>query len=427
MIDLKYIRENRELVELAIAEKNDHADIKLLLEKDVQRREIIKDVEQLKHQRNVASEEIGRLKREKQDAAEMTGQMREISGKIKDMDRELTELDEVMRSILLAVPNIPHSSVPKGTSSNQNIAVREWGQEKTFDFTACDHLEIGEYLDIIDFKRGTKVSGSGFPFYKGAGALMERSLINFMLDIHTRQHGYTEIFPPFLVNRNAAIGTGQLPKSEEQMYHCSKDDLFCIPTAEVPVTNIYRDEVLPKEKLPLYHTAYSACFRREAGSWGKDTRGFLRLHQFNKVEMVKFVQPETSYDELEKLVNNAEDILKALNLKYRVLALCKGDLSFAAAKCYDLEVWAPVEKKWLEVSSCSNFEDFQARRANIRFRDKEGKVSFVHTLNGSGLATSRIIVALLETYQTRNKTLLVPEVLQSYMHGLTEIMPHRIV
>jgi seryl-tRNA synthetase len=298
------------------------------------------------------------------------------------------------------------------------------GEQKTFDFKPKDHLQLGASLDIIDFARGAKVTGAGFPVYKGLGALLERALINFMLDTHSRLNGYTEIFPPFLVNEDSLFGTGQLPKSREQMYYIGEDNLFCVPTAEVPVTNLHRDEVFEARKLPFGYCAYSACFRREAGSYGKDTKGFLRVHQFNKVELVKYVVPETSYDELEKLRGHAEGILKSLGLCYRVLALCDADLSFAAAKCYDLEAWAPGEQKYLEVSSCSNFEDFQARRMNIKFRPKPGdKPIFVHTLNGSGLATARILVAVLETYQTVRGTVMIPEVLQPYMHGIKEIRP----
>ncbi len=427
MLDLKFTRENADLVKKAVGDKNDKADIDGLLAKDEERRGIIKEVEELKRRRNVETEEIARLKREKQDASAKMAAMKEISGRIKEMDGRLAQLEVEIRGLQLCIPNLPHVSVPEGRDAAQNVVVREWGSEPKLDFAALDHMQLGEYLDILDFKRGAKIAGSGFPVYKGLGARLERALIQFMLDYHLDKHGYTEIFPPFMVNRDSATGTGQLPKSEEQMYLAEKDDLFLVPTAEVPVTNLYRDEILPVSALPVYHAAYSACFRREAGSYGKDTKGFLRVHQFNKVEMVKFVEPEKSYDELEALVQNAEDILKALGLKYRVLMLCRGDLSFAAAKCYDLEAWAPVENKFLEVSSCSNFEDFQARRANIRFKDREGKVRFLHTLNGSGLATSRIIVALLETYQTAQKTLIVPEVLRPYMGGVTEIPQRKLV
>jgi seryl-tRNA synthetase len=320
---------------------------------------------------------------------------------------------------LLSLPNLPHESVPIGTDEKDNPLVREWGEERQTDFKLKNHLELGEALGLFDFERGAKISGSGFPLYTGKGAKLERALINFMLDIHTEQHGYTEIFPPFVVRPESAITTGQLPKFAEDMYPSEKDDLWLIPTAEVPVTNIHRDEIMTADQLPINYTAYSACFRREAGSYGKDTRGFLRLHQFNKVELVKFVTPENSYSELETLVTHAETVLQSLGLRYRVIELCSGDLSFSAAKCYDIELWAPGEQKWLEVSSCSNFEDFQARRGNIRYRKtSDKKVDFVHTLNGSGVATPRLLVALLETYQNEDGSISIPQSLQSYMNAL---------
>jgi seryl-tRNA synthetase len=327
---------------------------------------------------------------------------------------------------MIWVPNVPHDSVPHGDSAADNTVVATHGDPMQFDFEPRDHLQLGAALDIIDFTRGAKISGAGFPVYKGHGALLERALINFMLDTHVRKNGYCEIFPPFLVNAESLFGTGQLPKSQDQMYYINEDKLYCIPTAEVPVTNLHRDEVFDAGQLPVRYCAYSACFRREAGSYGKDTKGFLRVHQFNKVELVKLVGPETSYDELESLRGHAEGILSALGLHYRVLHLCDADLSFAAAKCYDLEAWAPAEKKFLEVSSCSNFEDFQARRMNIRFRPKPGeKPRFVHTLNGSGLATARTLVAILETYQTPAGNVRVPVVLRPYMHGMEEITPKK--
>ena len=316
------------------------------------------------------------------------------------------------------IPNLPHSSVPVGKSAEENVEVRRWlpeGFKFENDFKPMDHVELGKKLNILDFERGAKISGSGFPVYKGKGATLERSLINFMLDYHLQNHNYSEIFPPFLVNKESLRGTGQLPKMEEDMYTIEKDGLYAIPTAEVPITNIHRDEILSEKELPIKYVGYSACFRREAGSYGKDSKGFLRVHQFNKVEMVKFVKPETSYDELEFLVKDAEDILQALNIPYRILLLCSGDLSFSAAKCYDIETWSPAENKWLEASSCSNFEDFQGRRANIRFRNEQTKKpEFVHTLNGSGLATSRLMVSLLETYQTPEGKIVVPKVLHKY-------------
>jgi len=318
------------------------------------------------------------------------------------------------------MPNLPHESAPNGKSSADNVVVREWGESRPKIFTPKNHIELAESLDILDFKRGTKLAGSGFVLYKKGGAKLERALLNYFLDTNTK-NGFTEVFPPFMVNPACAEGTGQLPKSREQMYYVNEDDLFLIPTAEVPVTNIFRDEILSYKDLPIHYTAYSACFRREAGSWGKDTRGFLRVHEFNKVEMVKFCEPEKSYEEHETLVNCAEELLKGLGLRYRVLNLCKGDMSFAASKCYDLEVFAEGEGRWLEVSSCSNFEDFQARRANIRYRDREGKVQFVHTLNGSGLATARIIVSIIENYQLADGSIEVPAVLRPYMGGVDKI------
>ncbi|MBN1129052.1 MAG: serine--tRNA ligase, partial [Chitinispirillaceae bacterium] len=387
------------------------------------RRENIRDAERLKNLRNTRSQEIAALKKEKQDATALVEEMRTVSDTIKALDAARKSIDAELNEELLKLPNIPHETVHHGESEKDNKEIAVWGSPKTFGFEPKDHLQLGTALDIIDFARGAKISGAGFPVYKGHGALLERALISFMLDTHAH-NGYTEIFPPFLVNEESCVGTGQLPKSRDQMYYMNEDALFCIPTAEVPVTNLHRDELLDASILPLRYCAYSACFRREAGSYGKDTKGFLRVHQFNKVELVKMVVPERSYEELETLRADAEGIIRALGLHYRVLALCDADLSFAAAKCYDLEAWAPAEKKFLEVSSCSNFEDFQARRINIRYRPASGgKPRFVHTLNGSGLATARILVAILETCQTAAGTVEVPEVLQPYMHGMKEIGP----
>jgi len=426
MLDLQRIRDNPEAVKRASTNKKNPVNIDELIEIDGQRRAIIKEVEELKSLRNRKSPEIASLKKAKKEAeaAAVMEEMKAVSDKIKELDARQGIIEKQMRDIELWVPNVPHTSVPHGNSAEDNLEVLKHGAPKTYDFKLKDHLQIGTALDIFDFPRGAKVAGAGFPIYKGKGALLERALINFMLDTHVRAHGYCEIFPPFLVNEDSLLGTGQLPKSRDQMYAIGEDGLFCIPTAEVPVTNMHRDEVFEARQLPLKYCAYSACFRREAGSYGKDTKGFLRVHQFNKVELVKYVTPETSYDELESLRGNAESILRALGLHYRVLALCDADLSFAAAKCYDLEAWAPGEQKFLEVSSCSNFEDFQARRMNIRFRPKPGeKPKFVHTLNGSGLATARILVAILETYQTSGGSVIIPEALRPYMHGLTEITP----
>ncbi len=418
MLDIQKIRDNPELVQNAVKNKKCVIDIKELLSLDSKRREIIKEVETLKNQRNTFSPQIAVLKKEKKDATELLMKMKEVSDSIKNLDQELNNVNQKIDEIMIRIPNMAHSSVPHGESEKDNVVVFEWGETPEFDFKPKDHIEIGTALDIIDFPRGAKVTGAGFPVLKGQGALLERALINFFLDTHTRKNGYVEIFPPFMVNRASGFGTGQLPKSEEQMYYVNEDDLFCIPTAEVPVTNLHRDEVLESKNLPVKYCAYSACFRREAGSYGKDTKGYLRVHQFNKVELVKLTEPEKSYHELELLRKDAEGILQALGLRYRTLALCDADLSFAAAKCYDLEAWAPGEGKFLEVSSCSNFEDFQARRMNIRYRPEGQKPRLVHTLNGSGLATARILVAILETYQTKEGLVRVPDVLKPYMNGL---------
>jgi seryl-tRNA synthetase len=426
MLDLQRIRENPEAIKQAAINKKNPVDIDALISLDARRREIIKNVEELKGVRNKKSPEIAALKKVKKDeaAAALMEEMKGVSEKIKELDAEQNVAEEQVRSLMIWVPNVPHASVPHGDSAGDNVVVAIHGDPVQFDFEPKDHLQLGAALDIIDFGRGAKISGAGFPVYKGHGALLERALVNFMLDTHVRKNGYCEIFPPFLVNAESLFGTGQLPKAQDQMYYINEDKLYCIPTAEVPVTNLHRDEVLDAGQLPVKYCAYSACFRREAGSYGKDTKGFLRVHQFNKVELVKFVAPETSYDELESLRGDAEGILSALRLHYRVLQLCDADLSFAAAKCYDLEAWAPAEKKFLEVSSCSNFEDFQARRMNIRFRPRPNeKLRFVHTLNGSGLATARILVAILETYQTSTGSVSVPEVLRPYMHGMEEITP----
>ena len=418
MIDIKLIRENPELVKKAVASKNEKDTVDEILALDNKRREIIKKSEELKAKKNKVSQEVGRLKKAGENADEIINEMKKVADEIKVYDDELRDVDEKLNGLLLWVPNIPHESVPIGKSANENKVVREWIPEG-FNFNDgqkyLDHIELGKKFNILDFERGAKVSGSGFPLYIGRGATLERALINFMLDYHLREHNYTEVFPPFLVNRDSMRGTGQIPKLEEDMYHCSKDDLFPIPTAEVPVTNMHRNEILKENELPINYVSYSACFRREAGSYGKESKGFLRVHQFNKVEMVKIVKPESSYNELENLVENAEDILKALKIPYRIVLLCTGDLSFGASKCYDIETWSPAENKWLEASSCSNFETFQARRANIRFKGEEDKkVQFVHTLNGSGLATSRLMVSLLECTQTSEGKLIIPGVLQKY-------------
>ncbi len=416
MLDLKFIRENPELVKDGLQRKKTAVDLERILSLDARRREILGEVEAQKHRRNVVSEEIAKLKKEKQDASALIQEMQDVGRRIKGMDDEVKQIEEDLNGLLLTIPNLPHESVPEGDDASANAIVREWGKAPLFDFEPKSHLEIGERLDILDFKRGAKIAGSGFPLYKGLGAKLERALINFMLDLHVEKHGYRETFPPFLANPASMQGTGQLPKMAEDMYFCNEDDLYLIPTAEVPITNIHRNEILDGSELPIYYTGYSACFRREAGSYGKETKGFLRVHQFNKVEMVKLVNPDTSYDELESLVRDAEEVLQLLELPYRVMLLCAGDLSFAAAKCYDIEIWAAGEKKYLEVSSCSNFEDFQARRIPIRFRREKGaKPEYIHTLNGSGVATARLMVAILEQYQTDEGTVAVPDVLRKYV------------
>lgn len=421
MLDLKFIRENPDVVRRAIELKGEKDHVDEILNLDERRRELIKKGDALKARRNDVSEEIASLKKQGKDATELIEEMRKVSDEIKAIDGELREIEKKLEELLLWVPNIPHESVPVGKDAGDNVVVRTWGEVQEFDFEIMDHLSLGKKLGIIDFERGAKLTGSGFPLYIGKGATLERALINFMLDLHIQKHGYVEVFPPFLVNEASMRGTGQIPKLKEDMYYCPEDDLYLIPTAEVPVTNIHRDEILDISELPKKYVAYSACFRREAGSWGRETRGFLRVHQFNKVELVKFTTPETSYDELESLVRDAEEVLQLLNIPYRVVLLCTGDMSFSSAKTYDIEVWSPAEKKWLEASSCSNFEDFQARRMNVKFRrDKKSKPEFVHTLNGSGLATSRLMVALLENYQTPEGKVIVPKVLHKYT-GFTMI------
>jgi len=422
MLDIRFIRENPQRIKDAIKAKNETADVDAILQLDEKRREIIRQAESLKKQRNDNSALVGQYKKEKKDAGELIEKTKRISAQIKQLDQEQQVVDAALEDALSRIPNLPHASTPIGKSAADNKVVKEWGSFPQFDFKVKDHLTLGEQLDILDFKRGGKISGSGFPVYKGLGARLERAVINYMLDLHIANHGYTEVFPPFVVNRESMYGTGQIPKLAEDMYHIEKDGLYLIPTAEVPVTNLLRNEILDEGDLPIKYCAYSACFRREAGSYGKDTRGFLRVHQFNKVEMVNFVHPEKSYDFHEQLLQEATEILEALDLPYRVLLLCSGDLSFAAAKCYDIETWSVAENKWLETSSVSNFEDFQARRAAIRYKSGQGgKPAFVHTLNGSGLATSRLIVSLMEHYQQADGSITVPQVLRPYMGGIDRI------
>jgi seryl-tRNA synthetase len=422
MLDLKFVRQNADLVREAIANKGEKVDLNRFLSLDQEYRDLLVRGDRLKHERNVVSKQIGALPGKDQEAGEQMAKMREVSRQIKDLDARGKVLEDEIQQIAMAIPNIPHSSVPIGRDDGDNVEIKRWGELPQFDFQPLPHWEIGERLDILDLKASSKISGSGFILLKGLGALLERALISFMLDLHTREHGYLEVAPPFLVNRKSMEGTGQIPKLSEDMYLCEQDDLFLIPTAEVPLTNIHREDILRGDDLPQNYVAYTACFRREAGSYGKDTRGITRVHQFDKVELVKFVRPERSYDELENLLGHAEKVLQLLNLPYRIRVLCTGDLSFAAAKCYDIEVWAAGQDKFLEVSSCSNFEDFQARRSGIRFRETPGaKSEYVHTLNGSGVALPRTVIAILENCQTASGDVLIPEVLHPYMRDLKRI------
>ena len=416
MLDIKFIRENPNMVKEALKNRNVDFDIDALLQLDKEQRFLIVEVDTLKNLRNKESEEIATLKREGKDAISKIKEMKSISQKIKELDHRVGELHAKITNIVMLIPNMPHLSIPVGPNAMANKTIREWGRLPNFKFKPLNHIELGEKLGIMDFSKSAKISGSGFSLFIGDGASMVRALMNFMIDMHTQKHGYKEIWPPALVNRQSMTATGQLPKLEDDMYRLKDDDLFLIPTAEVPVTNIHRDSILSSEDLPLYYTAYTPCFRREAGSYGKETKGLSRVHQFDKVEMVKFVKPETSYDELESLVENAEDVLQALKLPYRVRLLSTGDISFAASKCYDIELWSAGSGLWLEVSSCSNFEDFQARRGNIKYRDsKTGKASYVHTLNGSGVAFARLIIAILENYQQKDGSVEIPKALHKYM------------
>ena len=421
MLDLKTIRSNPEMIRAGLKKRDSKVSIDEIIELDRDKRELISRVNLLKEERNKVSGEIGRLKKEKKDAREIILEMKKVSQKIKDFDVQIKEMEEKLHHILLEIPNLPHGSVPIGEDEKDNPEIRSWGKPKKFDFMPLPHWDIGEALDILDFERGAKISAARFTVLKGMGAKLERALTNFMLDLHTDKHGYYEIFPPFLVNGETMTGTGQLPKFEDDLFKTT-NGFYLIPTAEVPLTNLRRGEILKEEDLPLYFTAYTACFRKEAGSYGKDVRGLIRQHQFNKVELVKICKPEDSYNELESLTVNAEEVLKQLELPYRVILLCTGDMGFSAAKTYDLEVWIPSQKRFREISSCSNCEDFQARRANIRYRSKENeKVNYVHTLNGSGLAVGRTLVAVLENYQQKDGSVVIPDVLRPYMGGVEKI------
>jgi len=423
MLDPKRIRTEIDLVREACRFKKTDVDLDRYLVREEKRREILVQVETLKAEKNRASEEIGKAKKAGKDAAEAVTAMKKVGDDIKALDGHLAEIEAELQTLQHWIPNIPHSSVPRAEADG-NVVVRTVGTPRTFDFTPKPHWELATSLGLLDFERAGKIAGGGFLLFTGKGARLERALINFMLDFHTTKHGYTEVSPPHVVRRESLFGTGQLPKLEADMYRLADEDLFLNPTAEVPVTNIYQDEILEGAHLPIYLTAYCASYRREAGSYGRDTRGIVRVHQFDKVEIVKFVRPETSYDEHEKLLKDAEDILLALELPYRVVLLAAGDLSFAAAKCYDLETWAPGENRWLEVSSCSNFEDFQARRAGIRFRPEKGaKVEFLHTLNASGLALPRTFATIVEYHQTAQGTVRIPDALVPYMDGVRELTP----
>ena len=423
MIDIKKLRDNPQHFKDKWKARGLDVDVDDILTKDQDWRNTLTEVEQLKHTRGVESKKIGQIKKEGGDATEQMAAVKKIGDQIKELDEKAASLSNDIRNTLLALPNPPSDSTPIGSTEEDNPFVRDWGTKAEFDFTPKAHWDLGEDLQILDMPRGAKLSGSGFALYRGAGAQLERALFNFFLDRHT-ENEYEEYWTPFLVNEKALEGTGQLPKFQEELYHAERDNLYLIPTAEVPVTNIYAGEILEKGDLPKYMTAYTPCFRREAGAAGKDTRGIIRMHQFNKVEMVKLVEPETSYTELETLVADAEQLLQNLGLHYRVIELCSGDLGFSAARCYDIEVWAPGCKRYLEVSSCSNFEDYQARRCNIRYRPEKGeKPQFIHTLNGSGLALPRCVVAIMETYQREDGSIEIPDVLVPYMNGRTEILP----
>lgn len=417
MLDIKFLRSNLEEVKSRLQHRGeDLSELDHFEELDVKRRELIVEAEQLKSKRNEVSQQVAELKREKKDAGQLIAEMREVGDKIKVLDEELKTVETTLEQILLGIPNIPHESVPVGDTEDENVPIRHWGEKTQFAFEFKPHWDIATDLDILDFERAGKVTGSRFVFYKGLGARLERALFNFMLDLHTEEHGYVEVLPPYMVNRASMTGTGQLPKFEEDAFLVEQKDYFLIPTAEVPVTNLHRDEILSSDDLPISYAAFSACFRSEAGSAGRDTRGLIRQHQFNKVELVKFAKPEDSYEQLEILTGHAEKVLQLLKLPYRVMSMCTGDLGFTAAKKYDIEVWMPSYDTYREISSCSNFEAFQARRANIRFRrDPKGKPEHVHTLNGSGLAIGRTVAAILENYQQEDGTVVIPEVLRPYM------------
>jgi seryl-tRNA synthetase len=422
MLDAKYIREHIDEVRERLGFRGQAFSLDQFVLIDGERRKAIQEWERLRALQKKVSDEVSKRKKEGTDASELISEMKKVSQEMKELDAIVQEKEKALQDFLLMVPNLPHESVPKGTDSSENAEVRRWGDIPKFGFEPKPHWDIGEELGILDFKNGAKIAGARFTLYWDLGAKLERALINFMLDLHTREHGYREVLPPFMVNRTTMTGTGQLPKFEEELFKIDGLDYFLIPTAEVPVTNIHQDEVLEEDTLPRYYTAYTPCFRKEAGSYGKDTRGLIRQHQFNKVELVKFSKPENSYDELEKLLSNAEEVLKRLKLPYRVVNLCTGDLGFSASKTYDIEVWLPGQNTFKEISSCSNFEDFQARRAKIRYRiSGKSKTEYVHTLNGSGLAVGRTLVAILENYQQADGSVIIPQVLRPYLYGVERI------
>ena len=422
MLEIKFIRQNLKQVEKSLENRGETADLESFKHCDTKRKSLLLEIEDLRHRRNVVSEQIAAMKRNKEDTDDLVAEMRQVADRIKALDHHLSENEDKINHILFRIPNLPNHSVPIGKDSSENPVINKVGAVPDFDFEPQPHWILGEKLKIFDFEAASKITGARFPLYLGAGARLERALINFMLDIHTTEHGYKEILPPFIVNRDSMTGTGQLPKFEEDLFKLQGWDYFMVPTAEVPVTNIHKGEVLDEEVLPILYTAYTPCFRSEAGSYGKDTRGLIRQHQFNKVELVKFTKPETSYDELETLLNNAEAILDYLEIPYQVINLCTGDLGFSAAKTYDIEVWMPAQGVYREISSCSNFESFQARRANIRFKRKGKKgTELVHTLNGSGLAVGRTVAALLENYQQADGSVFIPKALRPYMGGMEKI------
>ena len=424
MLEIKYLRQNLSIVQEALKARGHQADLNAFQKWDDERRAVLQEIESLRHERNVVSDRIAEMKKAGEDAEAFVVEMRAVSSKIKDLDRKLSESQEAIDDFLLGLPNIPHATVPIGKDETENPEVRTVGTVPEFEFEPQPHWDIGSRLKILDLDRASRITGARFPLYFGAGARLERALINFMLDTHIGEHGYLEVLPPFIVNRESMTHTGQLPKFEEDLFKISNWEYFLIPTAEVPVTNIHQGETLDEDQLPIRYAAYTPCFRSEAGSYGKDTRGLIRQHQFNKVELVKFSRPESSYDELESLLQNAETILKKLGLPYRVIELCTGDLGFSAAKTYDIEVWMPAQGVYREISSCSNFEDFQARRANIRFKPKGKKgTALVHTLNGSGLAVGRTFAAILENFQQADGSVIIPEALQPYMAGIQKITP----